>query len=217
MENWTRLKRSTIPEKKATPTGGEPIVPADELQVSADQDNILVLNNGVRNENYQYSDHHPLGISEHGMGDIEIIKGPASLLYGSDAIGGVINIKKESPAPAGSLQGDYGLKLFSNTLGISTDLGIKGSTSKAFGGFSAGLTSHSDFLQGGGNYVPNSRFNEYSFKANGGISNKYGLFKLYYDYTNQKLGLAEEDAVEQLSERGRKSEIWYQEFNNHLF
>ena len=68
---------------------------------------ILILNNDVRYENYQYSDHHPLGIDEFGIEDVEVIKGPASLLYGSDAIGGVINFIKERPAPVGSIVGDY--------------------------------------------------------------------------------------------------------------
>ncbi|MCX6325152.1 MAG: carboxypeptidase-like regulatory domain-containing protein [Bacteroidia bacterium] len=78
---------------------------------------ILVLNNGVRFENYQYSDHHPLGIDEFGIEDVEIIKGPASLLYGSDAIGGVINFIKEKPASVDSIIVDYNMQLFSNTLG----------------------------------------------------------------------------------------------------
>ena len=39
---------------------------------------ILILNNSVRYENYQYSSHHPLGIDEFGIEDIEVIKGPAS-------------------------------------------------------------------------------------------------------------------------------------------
>ena len=50
--------------------------------------------------NYQYSSHHPLGIDEFGIENVEVIKGPASLLYGSDAIGGVINFIKEIPALA---------------------------------------------------------------------------------------------------------------------
>ncbi|HPW27490.1 MAG TPA: TonB-dependent receptor plug domain-containing protein, partial [Tenuifilaceae bacterium] len=85
---------------------------------------ILVLNNGVRFENYQYSSHHPLGIDEFGVEDVEIIKGPASLLYGSDAIGGVINFIKEKPAPIGSITGDYNMQLFSNTLGATNNFGI---------------------------------------------------------------------------------------------
>jgi iron complex outermembrane recepter protein len=177
---------------------------------------ILVLNNGVRFENYQYSSHHPLGIDEFGVEDVEVIKGPASLLYGSDAIGGVINFIKEKPAPVGTITGDYNLQLFSNTLGMTNNLGIKGASKKFFGGIRAGQKTNADFLQGGGDYVPNSRFNEWSVKANAGYTAKAGTFKLYYDYNQQKLGLVEDEAIEEITVRGRKNEIFYQQLNTHL-
>ncbi len=177
---------------------------------------ILVLNNGVRFENYQYSSHHPLGIDEFGIEDVEIIKGPASLLYGSDAIGGVINFIKEKPAPIGTIVGDYNMQLYSNTLGMTNNLGIKGASKKFFGGFRVGQKTNSDFLQDGGAYVPNSRFNEMSIKANAGFTDKVGTFKLFYDFNNQKLGLVEDEAIEEITERGRKNEIFYQELNTHL-
>lgn len=177
---------------------------------------ILVLNNGVRFENYQYSSHHPLGIDEFGISDIEIIKGPASMIYGSDAIGGVINFIKEKPAPVGSVVGDYNLQLFSNTLGMTNNLGVKGSSNKFFGGVRVGQKTNADFLQGGGEFVPNSRFNEMSLKANAGFTDKIGTFKLFYDYNQQKLGLVEDEAVEEITQRGRKNEIFYQQFNTHL-
>lgn len=177
---------------------------------------ILVLNNGVRFENYQYSDHHPLGIDEFGIEDIEVIKGPSSLLYGSDAIGGVINFIKEKPAPVGVLEGDYNLQLFSNTLGITNNFGLKGSSEHLFGGIRFGQKSNSDFLQGGGDFVPNTRFKEYSLKLNTGFTGKSGTFKIFYDYSKQNLGLAEEEAFESIKERGRNLEIFYQQFNTHL-
>jgi len=177
---------------------------------------ILVLNNGVRFENYQYSSHHPLGIDEFGIEDVEIIKGPASLLYGSDAIGGVINFIKEKPAPIGSIIGDYNMQLFSNTLGMTNNLGLKGASKKFFGGLRVGQKTNSDFLQGGGTFVPNSRFNEMSVKANAGFTDKVGTFKLFYDFNNQKLGLVEDEAIEAITKRGRENNIWYQEFNTHL-
>jgi len=177
---------------------------------------ILVLNNGVRFENYQYSSHHPLGIDEFGIEDVEIIKGPASLLYGSDAVGGVINFIKEKPAPIGKTVGDYHLQLFSNSLGMNNNLGIKGSSEKFFWGFRLGNKTNTDYRQGGGDFVPNTRFNEYSFKANTGYTGKSGVFKLFYDFNNQKLGLAEDHAVEEITERGRANEIFYQQFDNHL-
>lgn len=177
---------------------------------------ILVLNNSVRYENYQYSSHHPLGIDEFGIEDVEIIKGPASLLYGSDAIGGVVNFIKEKPAPVGTIVGDYNMQLFSNTLGMTNNIGIKGASKKFFGGIRAGQKTNADYLQGGGDYVANSRFNEKSFKANAGFTDRIGTFKLFYDFNNQKLGLTEDEAIEEIKERGRENKIWYQEFNTHL-
>lgn len=179
-------------------------------------DDILVLNNNVRLENYQYSQHHPLGIDEFGIGNVEIIKGPASLLYGSDAIGGVINFIRENPAPTGTITGDYHLQLFSNSLGFQNNLGIKGTEGNYFWGIRAGQKSHSDYLQGGGEFLPNTRFNGGSIKLMTGYTAKRGTFRLFYDYNDQKQGLAEEDAIEEITERGRKSEIWYQHFRNHM-
>jgi iron complex outermembrane recepter protein len=177
---------------------------------------ILVLNNGVRFENYQYSDHHPLGIDEFGIENIEIIKGPASLLYGSDAIGGVINFIKEKPAPMNTIAGDYNLQIFSNTLGMTNNLGIKAASKKFFGGIRVGQKTNADFLQGSGAFAPNSRFNELSVKTNTGYTGKIGTFQLFYDFNNQKLGLVEDEAIKEISKRGRKNEIWYEEFNTHL-
>jgi len=177
---------------------------------------ILVLNNGVRFENYQYSSHHPLGIDEFGIDNVEIIKGPASLLYGSDAIGGVLNFIKEKPAPIGTIAGDYNLQLFSNTLGMTNNFGLKGATNKIFWGIRVGQKTNADFLQGGGNFVPNSRFNEHSVKTNVGFTDKIGTFKLFYDYNNQKLGLVEDEAIEAIPERGRANNIWFQDLNTHL-
>lgn len=177
---------------------------------------ILVLNNGVRYENYQYSSHHPLGIDEFGIGDVEVIKGPASLLYGSDAIGGVLDFIKEKPATMGTIVGDYNLQLFSNTLGMTNNLGIKGANRHFFAGIRAGNKTNADFLQGGGAFVPNTRFNVTSIQANAGYTGKVGTFRLYYDFLTQKLGLAEEEAIEAITERGRKTEIFYQQFNTHM-
>jgi iron complex outermembrane receptor protein len=177
---------------------------------------ILTLNNGIRIENYQYSSHHPLGIDEFGVGEVEVIKGPASLLYGSDAIGGVINFIKEKPAPSGTVSGDFNTSLFSNTLGMTNNLGIKGSGRKISWGIRAGQKLNADFLQGGGDFAPNSRFKSNSILANAGLNNKKGSFRVYYDYSKSKIGLVEEEAIEMISKRGRNPEIYYQQFNSHL-
>ena len=52
---------------------------------------VLVLNNGMRQEGQQWGDEHGVEIDEYSIERVEIIKGPGSLMYGSDAIAGVIN------------------------------------------------------------------------------------------------------------------------------
>ncbi len=177
---------------------------------------VLVLNNGVRIENYQFSEDHPIGIDDNDVGKIEIVKGPASLLYGSDAIGGVINFIKENPVPIGTVAGDYRMQIHSNTLGMNNGLGLKGASKKFFGGVRIGNKTHADYLQGGGDFVPNSRFNEMTFNANTGYTGKIGTFKVYYDYFKQKLGMTVPPVVPLVTERGRKNDVWFQDLLHQM-
>ncbi len=177
---------------------------------------VLVMNNGVRIENYQFSENHPLGIDDNDVERVEIIKGPASLLYGSDAIGGVINFIKEKPAPVGKILGDYRMQLHSNTLGMNNSIGLKGTSKNLFAGFRFGNKTHADYLQGGGDYVPNSRFNEMTFNANTGYTGKIGTFKLFYDYFKQDLGMTVPAVNPLITEQGRKNKIWFQDLEHQL-
>jgi len=177
---------------------------------------VLVMNNGVRIENYQFSENHPLGIDDNDVERVEIIKGPASLLYGSDAIGGVINFIKEKPAPMGKILGEYRIQLHSNTLGMNNSIGLKGASKNLFGSIRFGHKTHADYLQGGGDYVPNSRFNEMTFNANTGYTGKIGTFRLYYDYFKQNLGMTVPDVIPLITERGRKNQNWYQNLEHQM-
>lgn len=52
---------------------------------------VVVLNDGIRQEGQQWGDEHGIEIDENEVSRVEILKGPASLMYGSDAMAGVIN------------------------------------------------------------------------------------------------------------------------------
>ena len=54
---------------------------------------ILVAENGIKHEGQQWGDDHGLETDQFGVESVEVVKGPAALAYGSDAIGGVINLK----------------------------------------------------------------------------------------------------------------------------
>jgi iron complex outermembrane recepter protein len=53
---------------------------------------IVVAKNGIKQEEHYWNEHQGLGIDQYAVEQIELIKGPASLLYGSDAISGVVNL-----------------------------------------------------------------------------------------------------------------------------
>src|SRR5712671_1191007 len=63
---------------------------------------VLVLENGSRLEDYSWSDEDGPSVETAFVRRVEVIRGPASVLYGSDALGGVINvIPDELPDAAG--------------------------------------------------------------------------------------------------------------------
>ena len=73
---------------------------------------VVTLQDGIRQEGQQWGDEHGIEVDQNSIDRVEIIKGPASLTYGSDAIGGVVNLITSSPVPdgkiLGSLTGIYG-------------------------------------------------------------------------------------------------------------
>lgn len=72
---------------------------------------IIVNHQGVKQESQQWGSDHGLEIDQFDVERVEIIKGPGSLQYGSDGLGGVINIMPDKILPknsfAGSILGVY--------------------------------------------------------------------------------------------------------------
>jgi len=178
--------------------------------------NILFLNNSIPVQNYQFSENHPFMVDEFGIGQIEVIKGPASLIYGSGAVGGAINLIPEAVAPQGDIAGDFGLKYLTNTQGVSTNLGVKGNQKGIVWGIRGGINSNKDYIQGNGLFAPNSRFNRQSLKLNTGLVRNFGSFRLFYEYNKDKLGLTNEPAINAVTENERENKVWYQDLTNHL-
>src|SRR5690606_23279853 len=79
---------------------------------------VLVYTQGVRLENQQYGGEHGLGLNDAGISSVEVIKGPAALLYGSDALGGVLYLNPEAFESPGEASADINLDYFTNTQGM---------------------------------------------------------------------------------------------------
>lgn len=120
---------------------------------------------GLRFDNQQWQDEHGLGLSIFGVDRIEILKGPSSLLYGTEAMGGVINIIEEKIPEAGMKESDVSGAVFSNTLGASVNAGIKKNDGHMNWRIRLGSDSHGDYAGGKGDRVLNSRFQTFNLKA----------------------------------------------------
>lgn len=165
---------------------------------------VLVAQNGIRLGGQQWSSHTGLSIDQHCIDRMEIIKGPASLKYGSDAIGGVINILPGSVPDNGSFSGNLSLSGKSNSgwLGGSIRLAARRGdyyvrvqgTRNNFGDFqvpgtgsfilpapvSAAEASHTVELDG--DNIPNTAGNESGLSVVTGVIKPWGSSSIELKY-----------------------------------
>ncbi len=117
---------------------------------------MVVSEDGVKHEGQQWGDDHGLEIDQFAIDRAEVIKGPAALLYGSDAIGGVLNLYTNH-LPTESLSGAVQIFGRSNNgqLGLSGKIG--GRFGRWFFRANATLIDYADYR------VPTDSIQYYSY------------------------------------------------------
>lgn len=102
---------------------------------------IVTLDNGQRSETQQWGHDHSPNVETANAEQIEVIKGPASVLYGSDALGGVINViapaLSQARGEAGFVRGRATLAYNTNVMGPDGTLRLDA----ARGGFGARIAA----------------------------------------------------------------------------
>ena len=202
---------TTIPGVSQVSTGtsiGKPVIRG----LSGNR--VLVYSQGVRIENQQFGDEHGLGLNDSGIESVEVIKGPASLLYGSDALGGVLYFIPEKFAEANTFVANINQKLFSNTLGSNSSVGLKTSSENWKFLARGSYNTHSDYKIPDGDQVTNTRYNETDFKTGIGYSDSKISSVFRYNYNKLDLGIPEEGIAEQTTTK--KTEYPKQGVFNHL-
>ena len=125
---------------------------------------VVVLSQGMRLENQQWGEEHGLALSSSGVNSVEVVKGPLYVLYGSDAMGGVLYIEPEKYLTSEDLEIDYTGIYNSNYSGLSNNLGLKGSSENFSYMLRADITDNGNYSSPDGE-IENSWFKQNDFKA----------------------------------------------------
>lgn len=106
---------------------------------------IVVVDKGIKHEGQQWGADHGLEIDQFATGEIEVIKGPSSFLYGADAIGGAINLKPVTIPMNQGLGGSVNLIGKSNNDHYGTSINLFGSNKKWFFDSRVTYQSYADY------------------------------------------------------------------------
>ena len=185
---------------------------------------VAVFSQGVRVENQQWGDEHGLGLSENGYESVEIIKGPASLLYGSDALGGVIYFVDERYAKDNSTEGKIETKYNTNTVGFDQKVALKISKNKLHFNLFGAYNNNKDYKDGNGFFVPNSRYNTADVKTTLAYTGANFSSAIRYNFLKENYGITEIEEGAPAYKNSRKPDFVYQplttqivSFDNTLF
>lgn len=174
---------------------------------------IVTYSQGIRVENQQWGSEHGLGIGEIGIESVEVIKGPASLLYGSDALGGVLYFKDERYAQENTLESFIASTYLSNTNAFQNKLGLKLHKKRLKLNIFASQSEHADYKTPKLGRVFNTRFDETNFKTSFGFSYNNWISNLRYSYLENNFGIVEEASYH--TSTSKKNMLPTQNIANH--
>lgn len=152
---------------------------------------VITIHDGVKQEGQQWGDEHGLEIDEYSVSKIEILKGPASLMYGSDAMAGVINIMSNVPVPSGTLRGNIVSNYQTNNKLRGVGLNLGGNNNGFNWNASASMKAAADYRNKYDGRVYNSKFNEHNLGGYIGYNGNWGYTHLIANYYQQDLGVVE--------------------------
>ena len=153
---------------------------------------VLVYNQGVRLENQQWGEEHGIGISSSGAESVEVVKGPLYVLYGSDAMGGVIYVEPENYSSTDGFSVDYTGIYNSNYNGFNNNLGLSGKSGKFSYLLRADLIDNDNFSTPD-HEIENTWFEQNEIKAGVSYESEKFTSDLRYSITDSDIGIPHMD------------------------
>jgi len=209
----TKLKHATAPVSVVTPqvlraTASTNIIDAIAHQPGVSQlttggsiskpiirglgyNRVVVMSEGVRQEGQQWGDEHGVEVDGSSVGSVEILKGPASLMYGSDAMAGVVILHAQPTLTEGEMRANvsseyqtnnglfhYSLQMAGNQKGFVWDARFSDKMAHAYKNKYDG-------------YVPGSQFRERAGRLMLGVNKAWGHSRLTWTAYHLTPGIIE--------------------------
>ena len=209
----TKLKHSTAPVSIVTPqvlraTAASNIIDAIARQPGVSQlttgsgiskpiirglgyNRVVVMSEGVRQEGQQWGDEHGVEVDAGSVNSVEILKGPASLMYGSDAMAGVVILHSQPTLAEGDLQARASTEYQTNNGLFAYTLSVAGNQ-KGFvwdARFSSKMAhAYKNKYDG---YVPGSQLRERAGRLMLGVNKAWGHSRLTWTAYHLTPGIVE--------------------------
>ena len=155
---------------------------------------IVVMNDGVRQEGQQWGSEHAPEIDVFEVNEIQVIRGPGSVLYGSDALGGVLRIEPADAPSESGFAGEGVFNAFANNRQVSGSamlehgsldlplLGVVGGRVRA-SGRKSGDAKTADYN------LTNTGFTEFNLGLTVGATRSWGGVEVDYSRFDTEIGL----------------------------
>ena len=161
---------------------------------------VVVMSDGVRQEGQQWGDEHGVEVDGNSVNSVEILKGPASLMYGSDAMAGVVILHQQPTLAEGEMKANvtseyqtnnglfaYHLQMAGNQKGFVWDASFSDKMAHAYKNKYDG-------------YVPGSQFRERAGRLMLGVNKGWGHSRLTWAIYHLTPGIVEGERDAQTGE-----------------
>ena len=152
---------------------------------------VLTVNDGVMQMDQPWFDEFGIEADPDAVDRVEILKGPASLAYGSDAIAGVVNLIPEKTLPEGQVKGEIMNQYQTNNGLINNMIHIAGTNNGiSWSGRIDNIMAHAyqDHYDG---YVTNSQFSNFNADGTIGIHRKWGYSQIHASQFDMQTGIVD--------------------------
>lgn len=152
---------------------------------------VVVVNDGIRQEGNQWGEEHGVEIDPESVSSAEILKGPASLMFGSDAMGGAIVFHDEPTAALGTMEANAMTQYQTNNGLFGYSVNFKGNEDGIVWDARWSQTLAHSYKNKLDRYVAGSQYRERAAEGMAGINRSWGFSHLKLSYYNLTPGIAE--------------------------